>query len=113
MRQAPHGRGKRHDTAQRERNTAPCAMIQCATWRIAHVLRQGAIVRAWALQHCRARPTTRCSACAVCAQAGPRMGALCTRLNFDSVHCSESLLGHRSRTLFMSTVHEVFNIYIK
>ena len=40
---------------------------------------------------------------AQCAQAGPRVGALCTRLSFDSVHCSESLFG----TLFMSTVHEV------
>ena len=39
---------------------------------------------------------------AVCAQAGPRVGALCTRLGFDSMHCSESLFGK----LFMNTVHE-------
>ena len=35
----------------------------------------------------------------LCAQAGPKVGALCTRLSFDSMHCSESL--------FMSTAHEV------
>ena len=55
------------------------------------------------LRHGKARPATRRSARAVCAQAGPRLGALCTRLSFDSGHCSESLFG----TLFMSTVHEV------
>ena len=38
----------------------------------------------------------------MCAQAGPRVGALCTRLSFDSGHCFESLFG----TLFMNTVHE-------
>ena len=36
------------------------------------------------------------------AQAGLRLGTLCTRLSFDSVHCSESQFG----TLFMNTVHE-------
>ena len=36
--------------------------------------------------------------------AQPRLwvAALCTRLSFDSVHCSESLFG----TLFIDTVHE-------
>ena len=51
-----------------------------------------------------AKPATRRSAPVVCAQAGPWVGALCTRLSFDSVHCSKSLF----ETLFMSTVHEVF-----
>ena len=50
------------------------------------------------LQPGQARLATRRSACAVCAQAGPRVGALCTRPNFDSVHSSESL--------FVNTVHE-------
>ena len=35
-------------------------------------------------------------------QARPRLGALCTRLSFDSVLCSESLFG----ILFMNNVHE-------
>ena len=32
----------------------------------------------------------------LCAQAGPRVGALCTRLSFDSVHCLSHCLGHCS-----------------
>ena len=52
------------------------------------------------LQPGQARLATRHSARAVCEQAGPRVGALCTRPSFDSVHSSESL--------FMNTVHEVF-----
>ena len=39
-----------------------------------------------------------CGLGVVHAQPGPRVGALCTRLSFDSVHCSESL--------FVNTVHE-------
>ena len=54
------------------------------------------------LQHGEAKPATRCSALAVCVQARPRVGALCTRLSFDSVHYSESLFG----TMFMNTVLE-------
>ena len=42
---------------------------------------------------------------AVRAQPGPRVGALCTRLSFDSVHCSESLFG----TMFKNTVHEHYS----
>ena len=52
-----------------------------------------------------ARTTTRRYALdlgVVWAQGGPRVGALFTRISFDSVHCSESLFG----TLFMSTIHE-------
>ena len=49
-----------------------------------------------------AHTTTRRSARAAYAQPGPWVGALCTRLSFDSVHCFESLFG----TLFMNTVHE-------
>ena len=56
-----------------------------------------------ALRHGQAKPATQRSARAVCGQAGPRVGALCTRLTFDFVHYSESLFG----TLFISTVHEV------
>ena len=67
-------------------------------------VRHGHDTAAARLRHDQARPDTSRSARAVCAQAGPRVGALCTRLSFDSVHCSESLFG----TLFMSTVHEVF-----
>ena len=54
------------------------------------------------LRYGQARLATWRSAGTVCTQAGPRVGALCTRLNFDSMHCSESLFG----TLFMNTVHE-------
>ena len=54
------------------------------------------------LRHGRACVATRRSARVMCAQAGLRVGALCTRLSFDSVHCSESLF----RTLFMNIVNE-------
>ena len=65
-------------------------------------------------RHCRTRPATRPDGAttrrpahglgAVCAQPGFRVCTLCTRLSFDSEHCSESLFG----SLFMNTVHKVF-----
>ena len=45
------------------------------------------------LRHSQARPATRHSART---QAEPRVGALCTLLSFDSVHCYESLFGNCS-----------------
>ena len=68
----------------------PYATIRCA----AHGLLHGTAALAWAQRHgmgCLRYDT------AVCVQAGARVGALCTRLNFDSMHCSESLFGHCSR----------------
>ena len=43
--------------------------------------------------------------CTVCAHVGPRVGAVCTRLSLDSVHCSESHFG----TLLMNTIHDHYS----
>ena len=89
-RQARHGRKRRHDTTQ----GAP---------------RYGAGGARHGSQHTAcdtAGPDLRHSA--VCSQARPRVGTLCTQLSFDSVHCSESLFW----TLFMNTIHKVFKIII-
>ena len=65
-----------------------------------------------ALRHGQARPATRPGqACDIarpdlrhgvgCTQPRPRLGALCTRLSFDSMHCFQSL--------FWNTVHEHYS----
>ena len=79
-------------------------MIQC---------REACDTAEHALRHCRAcvatRPGVRWDTARPglrhgvgCEQAGPRLGALCTRLSFDSMHYFQSLFGTR----FMNTVHE-------
>ena len=99
-----HGRGHGHDTTGCERDTARS--------RARGGGGGGGGGRRHGARACAAtRPGVCCNTAkpglrhgAVYAYAGPRVGALCTRLYFDSVHFSESLFG----TLFMSIVHEVF-----
>ena len=101
-----YGRGHGHDTVGCVRDTVGevCdTALQCARGRSDTA--GGAYNTVGpGLRHGQARPATRHSARTVCTQAEPRVGALCTRLSFDSMHCYESLFGK----LFMSTVHEVF-----
>ena len=103
--------GARHGTLRDDtvrdtaHNTWPAT--RRASTRVDAATRQGAPVTRPGQAYDTARQGLRHGA--VCAQVGPRVGALCTRLSFHSVHYSESLFG----TLFKNTVHEISKIKIK
>ena len=80
----------------------PCVQHSAATWHASALMRAATRTGIGVTRSRRGQRYF--PARATCAQPRPWVGALCTQLSFNSVHCFESLFGTR----FMNTVHEVF-----